>query len=275
LIVFDKNSPSQTSKKVDFVLSDISVDNIKLPNVGIGKDIKVKSSTRVIDLVVFDKNSDLFSHKEFLFRINGNDAIRQTSPYYSLRNLYYGKYQVDVASISEWGEQSDWTKVLLITIPAPWYKSKMFLLSLFAAICGIIIFFVSHNYSKKNSTLKEEIDTMRRHSADNQFIIKLHYFIQMNINNPNLDVNMICKELGLSHTVLFNKVKQITGNNIKDYIDGVRVERAIELIKTTDNNFVEIAELTGFVSSRYFSTFFKRKTGMTPSEYRLHYRVEE
>jgi len=142
------------------------------------------------------------------------------------------------------------------------------LLIILLSICSISIFLISHKYYQQNNDLKEELDTMRQKSADNQFILKLHYFVHMNINNPDLDINMICKELGISHTVLFNKVKQITGSSIKDYIDGIRVERAIELIKTSNNNFVEISEMTGFVSSRYFSTFFKRKTGMTPSDYR-------
>jgi len=83
-----------------------------------------------------------------------------------------------------------------------------------------------------------------------------------------MDISMICKELGVSHTVLFNKVKQITRNSIKEYIDNIRVERAMELIRNSGSSFAEIAEMTGFVSSRYFSTFFKRKTGMTPSDYR-------
>ena len=46
------------------------------------------------------------------------------------------------------------------------------------------------------------------------------------------------------------------------------MERAIVLIKSTDKNFTEIADATGFANSRYFSTCFKQYTGMTPTQYR-------
>jgi len=127
LIVIDKNAPSPVEKNVDFVISDIFIDNTRLSNICIGNEIKVKSSSRIIDIDVFDKSSDLFTHQEFLFRVNGNDAVKQSTPHYTLRNLYYGKYQIDVASISELGEQSEWTRVLNINFPLPWYKSRLFL----------------------------------------------------------------------------------------------------------------------------------------------------
>ena len=53
-----------------------------------------------------------------------------------------------------------------------------------------------------------------------------------------------------------------------DYINKFRLERAIQLITTTDLNFTEIAERTGFSTSRYFSTAFKQYTGETPTQYK-------
>ena len=58
-----------------------------------------------------------------------------------------------------------------------------------------------------------------------------------------------------------------------DYINKVRLERTIYLMINTELNFTEIAEKTGFSSSRYFSTMFKRYTGETPTQYREKHRV--
>ena len=58
-----------------------------------------------------------------------------------------------------------------------------------------------------------------------------------------------------------------------DYINKVRLERIIYLMINTELNFTEIAEKTGFSSSRYFSTMFKRYTGETPTQYREKHRV--
>ena len=46
------------------------------------------------------------------------------------------------------------------------------------------------------------------------------------------------------------------------------MEKAIQLISTTDLTFTEIAEKIGFTTSRYFSTSFKQYTGETPTQYK-------
>ena len=53
-----------------------------------------------------------------------------------------------------------------------------------------------------------------------------------------------------------------------DYINKFRMEKAIQLISTTDLTFTEIAEKIGFTTSRYFSTSFKQYTGETPTQYK-------
>ena len=53
-----------------------------------------------------------------------------------------------------------------------------------------------------------------------------------------------------------------------EYISKFRMEKAIQLISTTDLTFTEIAEKIGFTTSRYFSTSFKQYTGETPTQYK-------
>ena len=72
----------------------------------------------------------------------------------------------------------------------------------------------------------------------------------------------------MSRTVLYNKVKQLTGMNLQNYVNKCRMEYVIEKMRTTDLPLAEIAEQSGFNSPRYFSTSFKNYTGMTPSQYK-------
>lgn len=104
--------------------------------------------------------------------------------------------------------------------------------------------------------------------ADEAFLLKFNKLIKENISNPALDIPFICKEIGMSKTSLYNKLKAITDMGANDYINKYRMEQAIALIKSTDLTFTEISDQIGFTTLRYFSTAFKQYTGMTPTQYK-------
>lgn len=104
--------------------------------------------------------------------------------------------------------------------------------------------------------------------ADETFLLKLNKIIMDNLSNPALDVAFLCREVGMSRAALYNKMKALTDVGANDYINKLRLERAILLITTTDLNFTEIAERTRFSTSLYFSTMFKQYTGETPTKFR-------
>ena len=62
--------------------------------------------------------------------------------------------------------------------------------------------------------------------------------------------------------------KQKMGVGFVDYLAEVRIAKAIELLQNSNMNISEIAEEVGFIRSRYFTEIFKKRKGMTPSEYR-------
>ncbi len=104
--------------------------------------------------------------------------------------------------------------------------------------------------------------------ADETFLMKLNKIVRENLENTELDVSLLCKEIGMSRASLYNKLKAITNMGANDYITKFRMEKAISLISTTDLSFTEIAEKTGFTTARYFSTAFKQYTGETPTRYK-------
>lgn len=104
--------------------------------------------------------------------------------------------------------------------------------------------------------------------ADETFLLKLNDLIANNLCNPHLNIAFLCKELGMSRTSLYNKLKAITNMGANDYINKFRLEQAINLIRTTDLTFTEISDQVGFTTLRYFSTSFKQYTGKTPTQYR-------
>lgn len=105
-------------------------------------------------------------------------------------------------------------------------------------------------------------------SADENFMNAFEKLVRDNISNSKLDIRMLVEGMNMSRTVLFNKVKQLTGMNLQNYVNKCRMEYVIDKMKNTDLPLAEIAEQSGFNSPRYFSTSFKNYTGMTPSQYK-------
>ncbi|UVI27451.1 AraC family transcriptional regulator [Paenibacillus spongiae] len=66
--------------------------------------------------------------------------------------------------------------------------------------------------------------------------------------------------------------KEITGQIPLDYLNGVRIDRASQLLLTTDDRLFDIAQHVGFNNEYYFNRRFKQKLGITPGQYRRHHR---
>ena len=105
-------------------------------------------------------------------------------------------------------------------------------------------------------------------SREESFILQLNKVISEHISNPELDQVVLCREMGMSRAALYNKMKAITGAGAKEYINKIRLEKAKNLMETTDLSIAEVSDMTGFTSQSYFSTAFKAYTGTTPSQYK-------
>ena len=105
-------------------------------------------------------------------------------------------------------------------------------------------------------------------SVDDAFLFKLNKVIVENMENDELNVEFISQELGISRASLYNRLKALTGMGASEYVNKLRIEKAMELLRQTELNMTEIAEHTGFSTSRYFSTAFKKYTGITPTQYK-------
>lgn len=90
--------------------------------------------------------------------------------------------------------------------------------------------------------------------------------------NTNLDkgisVSDICKYACLSKTSLYNLSIENTGLGISDYIRKLRIEKAKNLLLSTDMRVSEIADNVGIKDSNYFIKVFRTETGTTPLKYR-------
>ena len=91
-------------------------------------------------------------------------------------------------------------------------------------------------------------------------------FLRMNLNKP-ITIADMARELAISVSRLKAISSEILGAPPMDYFISLKLEAATSLIRAGDLNFSEIAEALGFSSVHYFSKLFKKRLGMTPSEY--------
>lgn len=104
-------------------------------------------------------------------------------------------------------------------------------------------------------------------SSEDKFTQKFFEIIEANVANPELNIDKICRELGLSRTNLYRKLKAITDLSPVELIRNKRLEVATRLLLESDYTVSEISTYVGFNSHAYFTQCFKTVYGCSPSEY--------
>ena len=118
------------------------------------------------------------------------------------------------------------------------------------------------------SELPSEIKATSAKKIDRKFINEFTAIVENNISNENFSVEDICREIGISRVQLYRKLKALLGYNVNDYILNVRLQKAKYLLLTNNTTISEVAFKVGFSSQAYFSTVFKSKFSITPTEFK-------
>lgn len=100
---------------------------------------------------------------------------------------------------------------------------------------------------------------------EDKFIVKLQEVLQENLPDENFGVHELCRALGMSRTQLHNKIKALTGKSTTNYIRSFRLQKAKDLLLTSDLSISEIAFEVGFRHAQNFSTYFSEEFGHPPS----------
>jgi AraC-like DNA-binding protein len=111
-------------------------------------------------------------------------------------------------------------------------------------------------------TLKNQKTTAR-----NMYLNKAIEFINANLETK-ITITQIASYLGLSESRLFYLFKTYHGQTPADFIQRQRCAKAREMLTGTSKSITTIAFDLGFSSSQYFSTCFKKYTGVEPRKFR-------
>ena len=105
-------------------------------------------------------------------------------------------------------------------------------------------------------------------SPDELFLEQAISVVEQNISNPNFNVSTFIEEMNMSRTVIYTKLKTLTGQNLSTFIRTIRLKKAALLLTQTNMNISQIAYEVGFNDLKYFRESFREQFNATPSEYK-------
>lgn len=121
------------------------------------------------------------------------------------------------------------------------------------------------HYAKQFTLLKEHNEV--NNSLDEEFIQKIYQLLDDNISNIDFDINELSKEMNMSRSSFYRKLKSLTELSPSEFIRNFRLEMAAKLLANASLSVSDVYVAVGFNSIAYFSSSFKSYFGVSPSEY--------
>lgn len=129
------------------------------------------------------------------------------------------------------------------------------------------LYYVAEAYSLMSALIEMGNGRFPKKNTDYEDILRVVRYIDEHYTEE-IRQDKLVRLAGMSATKLKNLYRQFTGCTITEYILGKKADHASHLLADTDLTIEEIAHQVGFDTVAGFSTSFKKKTGLSPSEYR-------
>ena len=110
---------------------------------------------------------------------------------------------------------------------------------------------------------------------DNEFYERLLNLIHKEMSNPELNIDTLASKMGFGRSQLYRKVKALTNYSPLELLRKIRLNKARELLSTTDKPIGEIAYEVGFSAPAYFTRVFREMYGESPSDLRIRLGMKE
>ncbi|MEM9928418.1 MAG: ATP-binding protein, partial [Bacteroidota bacterium] len=105
-------------------------------------------------------------------------------------------------------------------------------------------------------------------APEDEFVLKVKTIILARLEDHELDVTALCREVGMSQSQLHRKLSALTGLSPNRFLRHIRLEKAQELLKDRTKSVNEVAYEAGYKDPSYFGRVFKQVMGETPAEWR-------
>jgi len=128
--------------------------------------------------------------------------------------------------------------------------------------------------AKANSVLKDillcayQAVSIHRERAQNSIVEKIKEYVELHYAESDLSVKIMAEELGWNQTYMARVFKEETKEGILEYINYIRINKAVALLNGTKLSVEEVCGQVGYTSISTFRRVFKQKMGCSPNKYK-------
>jgi len=112
-------------------------------------------------------------------------------------------------------------------------------------------------------------------SPDKRFFVKIKAIVEEHLADQDFTIDVLAREVAISRTGLFTKLKSIAKITPNEYIRKIRLEKAAEMLRTEDVRVGEVCWKVGFSSRSHFTKSFQAQYGISPSEYHAQSKTKQ
>lgn len=207
----------------------------------------------------------------------------------TLEHLPSGTYTFRLRATDGYGRSYEYASPLHIRVLPPWYLMWWAVL-IYLALTAAAVYLTYHYmrmrrevkasrhfstmmrsadaiYSSANATTMVTTDTTAL-NPDADFLARAHQIVMANLGDTAFNRDALARELGMSVSSLYTRLRAVCGMSIQTYIQNLRLNAAADILrKEPDIRISELAYRVGFNTPKYFSQCFKREFGMLPGEF--------
>lgn len=126
----------------------------------------------------------------------------------------------------------------------------------------------AYEYLQQLGTLLFRIANENNNDRTKQLIASIQNYIQTHLSD-DLNLTVIANYANYNESHISRLFKRHTGSNLSEYITACRIDLARSLLVQTEDTIHVISRKSGFHTSQYFSSTFRKITGLSPQEYRV------
>jgi signal transduction histidine kinase/DNA-binding response OmpR family regulator/ligand-binding sensor domain-containing protein len=274
----------QNFKDLDVInKSEISISDMENP---------ITDSIKELKILIVEDNDELLDFMQKILSqyfvvitaVNGNDAwkiIKKQLPDLVISDIMMPEMDgFDLCKLVKQSFETSHIPIILLTalsdksdelhglgLGADDYLTKPFDMSILVQKIKSIIF--NRNSIREKAFKLVNTDNEERvflNENNDKFLKKIIEVSNNNISNSEFSKDDFAACMNVSSSLLYKKLKSLTGQSPNEFIKVIRLNKSLELLKTGNYSITEISELCGFSSVGYFSTVFKKHFGKSPTE---------
>ncbi|MGC3944662.1 MAG: two-component regulator propeller domain-containing protein [Chryseolinea sp.] len=106
-----------------------------------------------------------------------------------------------------------------------------------------------------------------RNAMDEKFLHSIYDLLKANLTKTDFNINELADVLNMSRSLVYKKVKMLTGLSPVEYVRSLRMQEAAKLLRTHQYKVFEVVYMVGFSDLKYFRKCFAKEFGVSPSDY--------